>query len=330
VTVKLTLACIESDRTRRILDGEIAVPGFALEPVHADPQEIFRRALREQAYDLSELSMGSHITTTALRQNHYIAVPVFLSRSFRHSCIYVRSDRGIKRPEDLKGRRIGIADYQQTAILWLRGMLAEQYGVAPTEVSWRTGGMEQAGAPVRLALDLPANLDVQRIGDADTLSGLLASGDIDAIMSPNPPSCFTRQSAPVERMFPNYPDAERAYYKQTGYFPIMHVLTIRKTVAEQHPELPLALFQAFAKAKAAALKDLGQSGVLTAALPWLVSHYTDTKALMGDNYWRYGFNETRDEVAAMCRYAHADGLAPRLVDPAELFHPSTLGAPDVA
>lgn len=327
--IKLTLACVETDRTRPILDGRVPVAGCELVPVHADPQEIFRRALQEQAYDLSELSMGSHITTTARGDNKYVAIPVFLSRSFRHSCIYVRSDRGIDTPADLKGRRIGIADYQQTAVLWLRGMLHEQYGVAASDVQWRTGGME-APAPVRLALDLPGHLDVQRIGPTDTLNDLLAGGEIDAIMSPMPPSSYVKRTAPVERLFPDYQQAEVAYFKQTGFFPIMHCLTIRKDVAAANPDLPLALFRAFAKAKAIALAELNQSGVLKSALPWLVCHYAETCSIMGPNPWPYGFKENVDAVRAMCRYASTDGLAARVVDPAELFHPSTLDAADFA
>jgi len=327
--IKLTLACMETDRTRPILDGRVRVPGCELVPVHADPQDIFRRALQEQAFDVSELSMGSHITTTARGDNKYIALPVFLSRSFRHSCIYVRSDRGIATPADLKGRRIGIADYQQTAVLWLRGMLHDQYGVAASDVRWRTGGME-APAPVRLALDLPAHLDVRRIGPTDILNDLLAKGEIDAIMSPNPPSCYVKKAAPVERLFPDYQKAEIAYFEQTGFFPIMHALTIRKDVVAANPQLPLEMFRAFVQAKAIAMAEFNQSGVLKFALPWLVCHYAETRRIMGPNIWAYGFRENRDEIAAMTRYAHQDGLAARIVDPAELFHPSTLDAADVA
>ena len=326
---KLTLACLETDRSRPILDGRVKVPGAEFSHFRQDDaQVIFRRTLQEAAFELAELSMGSHITATANRNHKYWALPVFLSRSFRHSCIYVRSDRGINSASDLKGRRIGIADYAQTAVLWLRGILHDQYGVAASDVSWRTGGMEQAGAPVRLALELPPHLDVKRIGDADSLNSLLVAGEIDAIMSPMPPSCFTKKTAPVARLFPDYREAEMAYYKQTKFFPIMHVLTIRKDVAEAHPELPLALFQGFAKAKAIAMGELNQSGVLKSALPWLVSHAADTRALMGTNYWPYGLAANAEEVRAMCRYAHEDGLAPRMVEPEELFHPSTLQAPD--
>jgi 4,5-dihydroxyphthalate decarboxylase len=320
---------MHTDRSQPILDGRVKVEGFDIEPVHADPQDIFRRALQEEAFDLSELSMGSHITTTARGDAKYIAVPVFLSRSFRHSCIYVRGDRGITKPQDLKGKRIGIADYQQTAVLWLRGMLHDEYGVAASDMKWRTGGMEKP-MPVRLALKLPPNLDVQRIGDNETLNGLLEAGEIDGIMAPTAPSSFSKKGAQVVRLFPDYHQAEMAYAKKTGFFPIMHTLTIRKKIAAAHPELPLALFKAFAKAKAMAMSDLNQSGVLKFALPWLVCHAADTREIMGANFWRYGFKETRDEVAAMTRYAHEDGLADRVVDPAELFHPSTLDAPDAA
>ena len=321
---RLTIACVVNDRTRPILDGRVPVPGFDLVPIHADPQDIFRRALQEGAFDVTELSMGSHITTTARGDNKYLGIPAFLSRSFRHSSIYIRTDRGIAGAADLRGKRIGIADYQQTAVLWVRGILSDQYGVAPGDVAWRTGGLEKAGAPQRLALKLPPHLDLRPIGPSDSLNSLLAAGELDAIISPRPPSCFTAGSAPVARLFPNYRDAEVAYFKESGFFPIMHVLAVRKDVADAHPELPVALFQAFAQAKRLAYADLAEQGVLSVALPWIVSELAQTQAIMGPDPWPYGFRENERELAAMARYAHADGLAERRVEPAELFHPATL------
>ena len=324
----LTLACTSSDRTRPILDGHVRVPGVQFVPLPGEPEDIFRRALRDRAFDVAELSMGSHIVTTARGDSHHVGVPVFPSRAFRHSGIFVRTDRGISRPEDLKGRRIGLPEYQQTAAMWVRGMLADRHGVSPEDATWVVGSQEQAGGTERVAVTLPDRIRVERIGPGETLNGLLAAGDIDALVTPRPPSCFHGRTAPVDRLFPDYPTAEAEYFQATRFFPIMHCLAVRRDVADAHPWLPLELFRAFARAKAAALADLGFVNVLRVSLPWVAAHLEATRAVLGTNPWPYGFVANRDEIAAMTRYAAADGLAARAVDPAELFHPSTLDARD--
>ena len=327
---KFTLACVHTDRSRPVLDGRVKVEGCEIEPLNVEPEEIFRRALNEKSFDITELSMGSHIVTTARGDASYIGVPIFLSRVFRHSAIFIRTDRGIRSAADLAGRRIGLPEYQQTAGLWVRGILRDQYGVDTSKIAWRIGGQEKAGVGERIAVSLPPGFDVKPIGPTDTLNALLAAGEIDAIMSPRPPSCFVNKSAPVDRLFPDYREAEKAYFKATQFFPIMHTLTVRKDIAEAYPWLPMALFTAFAKAKALSIAELKLNNVWRVSLPWVESFYEDVRAAIGPNIWPYGFKENREEIAAMTRYAHEDGLAARVVDPAELFHPSTLGAPDAA
>lgn len=326
---KLSIACIMTDRSRPLFDGRVTMPDFELEPLDIEPEEIFRRALNEKSFDVTELSMGSHITTTARGDAAYIAVPVFLSRVFRHSAIFVRTDRGIRTGADLAGRRIGVPEYQQTAGVWVRGILRDQYGVDTTKMSWRTGGLEKAGLAERIKVDLAPGHDVAAIGPTQTLNQMLADGEIDAIFSPRSPSCYDKRSAPVDRLFPDYMTAEKDYFRKTGFFPIMHALTVRKDIAEKHPTLPKQLFDAFVKAKALSLNELSLNNVLRVSLPWAPVNYEDAQAVMGRNVWPYGFKENRDEIAAMTRYVHDDGLARRIVDPAELFHPSTLELRDV-
>jgi 4,5-dihydroxyphthalate decarboxylase len=327
--LKLTLACIQTDRSRPILDGRVKVEDCEIEPLNIEPEEIFRRALNEKAFHLTELSMSSHIVTTARGDAAYIAVPVFLSRVFRHSAMYIRTDRGIKRPEDLAGRRIGVPEYQQTAGLWVRGIMRDQHGVDTSKISWVTGGQVKAGSSERIAVALPPHFDVKPIGPTQTLDGMLAAGEIDAIFSPRPPASLADKSAPVGRLFPNYREAEMDYFRKTKFFPIMHTLCIRKDIAAENPWLPAKLFAAFAKAKAMSLAELTQTNVLRVALPWAASWYDDARAVMGPNVWPYGFRENRDELAAMTRYSFEDGLSSRAIDPADLFHPSTLDLPDV-
>ena len=322
--LRLTLACVATDRSRPILDGRVTVPGVAFDATPGEPEAIFRTALREHAWDVTELSMSSHITVTARGDAHYVGIPVFLSRAFRHSGIYVRTDRGIGRPEDLKGRTIGLPEYQQTAALWVRGILRDLHGVGVRDVKWRIGGVERAGQGERIRLDLPADIDAAPIGPDDTLNGLLAAGEIDAIVSPRPPSGLDDPRIPVARLFPDYRAAEIAYHRQTGFFPIMHCLALRRELADAHPDLPGKLFRAFAEAKEMALAELGLINVLRVSLPWVAAALAETKTIMGADIWPYGFAQNRDEIAAMTRYAHEDGLTAERLEPEALFHPSTL------
>ncbi|MFM7691636.1 MAG: hypothetical protein ACKPAC_19615, partial [Alphaproteobacteria bacterium] len=266
-------------------------------------------------FDISELSMGSHIVTSARGDAPYIGVPVFLSRAFRHSAIYIRTDRGINSAADLAGREIGLPEYQQTAALWVRGVLRDHYGVDTKGISWRTGGE-------RVAITLPDGFKVKPMGES--LEEALAAGRIDALIAPRPPACFNTGSAPVARLFPDYRREEESWFRASGFFPIMHCLAVRKDVAERHPWLPVELFRAFSAAKAASLAEMSLVNVLRVSLPWIAAEAEAQSAIFGGNPWPYGFKRNRDEIAAMIRYAVEDGLAARQMEPEELFHPSVL------
>jgi 4,5-dihydroxyphthalate decarboxylase len=280
-----------------------------------EPEDIFRRALRDRAFDVSELSMGSHIVTTARGDSPYIGVPVFPSRAFRHSAVYVRTDRGIAGPADLAGRTVGLPEYQQTAALWVRGILREHYGVDTRGVAWRTGGE-------RVPISLPGGLDVRPLGE--DLQHALAAGRLDALVAPRPPAAFEDRGAPVGRLWPDYRAEEVAWHRATGFFPIMHCLAVRRDVAERHPWLPVELFRAFARARAVALAELRLVNVLRVSLPWVAAAFEEQAAIMGGDPWPYGFARNRGEVAAMIRFAVADGLTAEPISPEALFHPSTL------
>jgi 4,5-dihydroxyphthalate decarboxylase len=315
----LTLACTMSDRTRPIHEGRVTIEGFAVGTVAEEPETMFRVAMQEARHEITELSMASHMLSVARGDSRYIGVPVFPSRAFRHSAIYVRTDRGIARPEDLAGRIIGVPEYQQTAALWVRGMLRDQHGVDTRAIAWRSGGE-------RTPLQLPPGLDVQTIAAGDTLDTMLAEGRIDAFIGPRPPACFLQRTAPVARLFADTRAAEEAYYKASGFFPIMHCIAIRRDVAEAHPGLAVALQRAFETAKAQALAELAMVNVLRVSLPWIAAEAAAQTAFMGGDPWPYGFARNRDEIAAMCRYAVADGLAMRELAPEALFHPATYAA----
>ena len=320
--LELSLACQLTDRTRALVDGKAAIDGCNINFINGPAEELFQRAFRHGEFDIAELSLGTHLMTTARGQSRYVAIPVFLSRSFRHSAIYVRGDRGIERPEMLKGRRIGVPDFQQTAGIWVRGMLNDEYGVRSSDVRWVTGGLEQTGRQARMPYSLPDEIHFEPIAPNDTLAMLLDRGEIDAVIAPKPPSCFGR-NPDVRRLFPEYREAEEAWFAKTGLFPLMHVVGIRRTLVEAHPWLPVNVYAAFCKSRDIALGELSIMDTLRVMHPWLVSEIERVRALMGQDFWRYGVAENRTDLDTLQRYAKNDGLIGHEVPIEQLFAGST-------
>ena len=320
--LKISVACSPSDRSRPVLSGEVPIEGCDAELLTRDPQELLLGAVTEKAYDVTEMSMSSHLVLTARETPHYVAIPVFHSRAFRHSSIYINTTKGINRPEDLKGKQIGVREYQQTAALWVRGMLADDYGVDAGSVVWRTGGVDEPGATERVPIKLPDHIKVDPIGPNRTLSAMLVAGEIDALITPRQPSAFNEPS--VERLFPDYRRVEEDYFRRSGFFPIMHGIGIRRSLASENPWLPRALYSAFAEGRRRALRAVASVGVQQVTLPWPHAALEEAKALMGPEIWPYGFETNKKELETMARYAHEQGLASRLVDPVELFHETVL------
>lgn len=313
----LSIGATFSDRIEALLDGRVAIAGHAAEVRIVEAQTLFRQVMREAAFDVAELSMGSHIARVATAQRDYLGVPVFLSRSFRHANLYVRTDRGIDRPEDLTGRRVGTIDYQQTAGLWLRGMLADDHGVTRESIRWVAAGLHAPVLENRTAMALPDGIRVER--SPSTLDALFAEGAIDAVMSPGAPRCFLQGTAPVARMWPEPRSAELDYWRRTHVFPIMHVLVVRRALAEAYPDLPDALYTAFEEARRLAAADLIARDFPKVALPWLSDHANAARAALGGDPWTYGLEANRATLETMLRYAEADGLTPVPLTPDELF-----------
>ena len=322
--LQLSLGCAGYDRTRALFDGRVQIDGVDLVPSAIEPEEAFHRAFKFCEFDISEISMSSQTMMTSRGENDYVCVPAFLSRVFRQSGIYVRTDRGIELPEDLRGKKIGLPEYQITANVWIRGILQEEYGVKPEEIHWRRGGVEEPGRGERAPIRLPQGIDLQQVPDDRTLSGMLEAGELDGVIGARAPSCFLRGAPNVGRLFRDYHEAEQDYFKRTGIFPIMHMVGIRKTLVEKHPWLPVNVYKAFLEAKSTAVRDLNEICHLMVTLPWVVHDFNEARALMGDDYWPYGFNENRKVLETFTRYHHEQGLSARKVAPEELFTASTL------
>ncbi len=322
VEVPITIACGRYDRTSAIRDGRVKVEGCAVTYLPLYPEEIFHRAFKFQEFDVSEISFSSYIRTVATGTSAYIGVPAFVSRIFRHSGIYVREGAGISKPEDLRGKRIGVPEYQITAVVWMRGMMQHEYGVKPSEIHWHSGGQEEPGRHERTPLKPIPGLDLRPIGDNKTLVGMLRDGELDALFTARAPSSFRNGEDHIQLLFPNTRAAEQAYYKKTKLFPIMHLIGIRKTLVEQYPWLPTSVYKAFCEAKALAMIDLRDVNALMVTLPWLVAETNETAAIMGDDFWKYGIHENLPDIEALTQYIYEQGLADRKVKVEELFHPS--------
>ncbi len=320
--LKLTIGCWDYDRVQALMDGRVRPNGIDVTFLNMIVEETFFRMLRNREFDVSELSMSSYAVSLFKPERPFVAIPVFPSRFFRHSCIYVNAKAGIDKPTDLIGKRIGTPEYQMTAPVWIRGILSEHYGVPVDSVTYVTGGEEEPNRDEKIRLDLPANIKVERIGPGQTLSRMLASGEIDALHTARKPSSF--DGAGVRRLFPDFVEIEQAYYRETGIFPIMHVIAIRREVYEANRWIAMNLFQAFREAQALCYEGLKETAALKGMLPWFNAHVEETFAMMGEDFWPYGVEKNRKTLETFLRYHHESGLSPRVLEVEEMFAPETL------
>jgi 4,5-dihydroxyphthalate decarboxylase len=287
----------------------------------------FFRQLKFQEFDVSELSLSSYVLTLNQENPPFIAIPVFPSRFFRHQNMYINTNSGISKPQDLKGKRIGIPEYQMTASVWQRGIMAEDFGVPITSVQFFTGAIEPSDRPrtSKVAHSYPDGVSVTAIEAGKNLSQMLADGEIDAIFSATKPSSFHTHEH-VTNLFPNFKEVEAEYYARTGIFPIMHVIAIKRSVYEKDPWIAKVLQKAFAKSMDMAWEPIEQRAALRYMLPWLDDHVTETRKLMGgkERYWVDGFQENKHVLEKFLEYSHNQGLAKRRFKPEELFAPSCL------
>ncbi len=322
--LRLTLACWNYDRTRALLEERIPVDGIELNYLNLVVEETFFRMLRHREFDVAEMSLSSYTISLFREDPPFIAIPVFPSRSFRHSCIYINADSGIREPKDLIGKRIGNPEYQMTAPVWIRGILSDEYGVPVTSSTYFQGGEEEPGRPEKLPLKLPPEIQVRPIPLDRTLAAMIASGEIDALYATRAPSTFKTAPDKVRRLFENYQAAEREYFQKTKIFPIMHVIAIRRDVYEENPWVAQSLFKAFTLAQREAYEDLRETAALKVMLPWLVWHTEETEKMLGRDFWPYGLEPNLDNLSTFLRYSFEQGLSKRQLMPKELFAPESL------
>lgn len=310
------------DRNRALFDGRVQIDGC--DPVYMllSPEEMFFRAMRSQDFDITELSFSSYLVKHSRGECPYVAVPVFLSRAFRHTSIYVRKDR-IRKPEDLKGKRIGIPEYQLTAIVWARSILQSDYGISPEDVTWVRGGIDTPGRPEKIKLSLPPGVKIEDAPADTTISDMLDRGELDGFIAPRPPSGAAASNPDVAWLFDDPTAVAKDYYRRTGIFPIMHVVGIRKELAQQHRWLPGAVFKAFSESKTKALELLADTSATKVTLPFVEEQLKAARETLGQDFWSYGVDANRKTIEAFLHHHHAQGLSARKLAVEEVFDPST-------
>ena len=324
--LNLTFACWNYDRTRALMDGTVKVDGIDLNYLNLPVEETFFRMARFREFDISEMSLSSYCVTLSKPERPVVALPIFPSRFFRHSCIYVNANSGIREPKDLIGKRIASPEYQMTAPVWIRGILSDHYNVPVDAQPYLYGGEEEVGRIEKMKLALPPNIQVSPIAPHQTLSQMLYDGELDALYTARMPSSFLKGDGKVKRLFEDYPEVERRYYRETGIFPIMHTVVMRREVYEANRWIAQSLTKAFIEAQRHTYEDLKDTAALKAMLPWLSAHVDETQREFGDDWWPYGLEKNIKTLDTFTRYHHEQGLSPRKLDVHELFAPESLEA----
>jgi len=317
-SLALTLAIGDYDRTGALKTGAVRPQGVDLNILTLSPEEIFYRMGRFLEFDACEFSLSTY-TIRRGRGEPMIAIPVFPSQMFRHSSIFIGDKAGIREPKDLRGKRVGVPKYHMTAAVWIRGLLEDEYGVAPKDIRWFEGG---EGAKVKeVDVTLPPDVRLEHVPDGTHLGDMVAAGELDAFIGARRPAAYGKG---VSRLFPDFRTAERAYYERTRIFPIMHTVVLKEELVRQYPWLPRSLYDAFTEAKRLAYERLHFTAALLTSLPWQVAEAEETRALMGDDPFAYGIARNRTTVETLAGYSFRQSLAPRRLSVEEMFVPSML------
>ena len=322
--LRLSIAIGDYDRNRPLIDGTVRIDGVEPVVMTLSPEEIFFRAMRHEAFDVCELSLSSFVLRTARGDCPYVGIPAFVSRAFRHTSIIVRTDRGIRTPQDLKGRRVGTPEWQLTANVWTRALLDEDYGVKPSDIHWVRGGLEEPGRQEKVAVALPTGVVLEDIGPDQTLNAMLQAGEIDAFIGPRAPSSFVSSNKMLSWLFEDPTQEAMNYFQRTRIFPIMHLVGVRRSIVERQPWLPMALLKAFERSKRLALQNLADTSATKVALPFVEEQLRRAHSFMGEDFWPYGLPANRHVLEAFVKHHHAQGISSRVVGVEELFHPASL------
>lgn len=317
----ISLACWDYDRTRPLIDGRVKADGLDLNVQLMRPQQAFQAMLQRKEFHASEMSLANYTALKARGECLFVGIPVMLSKMFRQSCIYVRSDAGIRTPADLKGKRAGTAQFTSTGVVFVKGMLQHEYGVMQSDMDWWIGGLHAPVQPPVAPPPSPPGVRMQYLTAEQTLEEMFKAGELDVLFSNHFPALFEQGWPGIARLFPDYKSVEQDYHRRTGIFPIMHTVVIREDVHREHPFVARSLYKAFCDARDLAMDGLYDTDALRLLLPWLLDHIEETRSVLGKDFFAYGLKPNRPALTAIGQYLHEQGLAPRVVTPEELFLP---------
>lgn len=316
--LRLNFACGPYDRTLALRDGTLKPDGIDLNYIMLQPAEIFWRMLQFKEFDASEMSLSNYTTLVSEGNPPFIAIPAFPSRVFRHGYFFVNADKGIKTGADLKGKRGGVPEYSMTAAVYMRGLMQHEFGVRPSDVEWVQGRTD------RLGRKLPPDIKLTQAPAGNELGDMLDRGEIDFLITANNPLSFRRGAKNVRRLFPNYAELEKDYYRRTGIYPIMHTVVIRRDIYERDPWVAMSLYKALCEAKERCYRLLLEAGAPKASFAWLQPMIEEEQAIIGRDWYPYGIAQNRPSIEALLQYTHEQGLSARRLKIDDLFAPSTL------
>ena len=332
----LTIAGYPYERVRALQDGRVSIAGrkvsFQESKIGQSNEHVFNGP---RTHDVSEVGLIPYLLAFCNEGfRDYRLLPIFVLKVFRHKSIFIHTDRGIRGPKDLRGRKVATVGYSSSGLTWVRGILEDEYGVTPADIHWvqtsKDSAAGQTGGASRWEKVLPDNLSLTKAPDGISESDLLLSGEVDAIFHPAEPQAFVDRHPKVRRLFPDCRSVEQAYFKKTGIFPIMHAVAIRRDLVEREPSLAKTVFDAYSRAKQLDYQESKRIRWAYSSLPWFGQEFDETVELMGDNFYSYGIEDNRDAIRAACRYLYRQGLAKREMTVEELFVTSSLGLSDNA
>ncbi|MEQ1947807.1 MAG: 4,5-dihydroxyphthalate decarboxylase [Bryobacteraceae bacterium] len=322
--IGLSLAISYYDHASDLLRGKVKPEGISLTTIELPVEEIFFRTVKYQEFDVAEFAMGKYMSLVAAGENPFVAIPVFPSRVFRQSAFYVHTKAGIRDAKDLAGRRVGVPEWAQTAGIYARAYLQHQCGVPLREVRWVQAGVNDPGRAEKVDLSLPDGIQIERVADK-SLSQMLVSGELDAAITAREPDSFVAGDPNVARLWSDPRALEETYYRETGIFPIMHAMVIKKTTLEQHPWIAMNLYKAFEQSKANAQRHMNRAVTARIAVPWFYRAVEDARRVFGDDFWPYGIEKNRKTLDAFLQYGYEQGVAKRRLQVEDLF-PKELAA----
>ena len=310
----------DCDRTAAIVRGDVVVQGVNPLMTTTNPGDLFRRVVQFAEFDIAEMSVATFVALSSRGDDRYRGLPIFPRRAFRHGFIFVNSSSGIEKPRDLESRRVGVSEYQQTASLWIRGILRDEYGVDTTAIEWHEGGLDEPEHAERLPLRLPERTHLQRLPEGTNLSDMLRDGKLDAVIGPRRPRCMREGDPRITRLIPDYRTAEQDYFRRTGFFPIMHMVVVRSAVLDQHPWVATNVCTAFDEAKRASDRDWRAMADRSCGLPWLLNDVEELQEVFGgEDHWPYGLRSNRATLQKIIDMAFEDGLVSTSIPVDELF-----------